>query len=50
MIKLAKFLSEKKMRLIDMFKMLDDQKTFSLDKSEFVKRMKVICFYKIIKN
>lgn len=50
MVKLAKYLSEKRMRLIDMFRILDKQNKFELDKTEFIRRMKVIFDFKDLHN
>lgn len=41
MIKLARYLSDKRMRLVDMFRILDKQNKFEMDKTEFMRRMKV---------
>ena len=41
MIKLARYLSEKRMRLVDMFKVLDKGVTHQMNKEDFGRRMKV---------
>jgi Ca2+-binding EF-hand superfamily protein len=41
MMKLAKYLSEKRMRLVDMFRVLDKQNNLAMDKVEFIRRMKI---------
>jgi hypothetical protein len=41
MIKLAKFLSDKKFRLIDMYRILNKNNTLEMDREEFIRRMKV---------
>ena len=41
MIKLAKFLADKKFRLIDMFRILNKNNSLEMDKDEFIKRMKI---------
>ena len=41
MIKLARYLSEKRMRLLDMFRVLDKNNSLELSKDEFSRRMKV---------
>lgn len=44
MIKLAKFLSDKKFRLIDMYRILNKNNTLEMDREEFIRRMKVNIF------
>jgi Ca2+-binding EF-hand superfamily protein len=41
MVKLTKFLSEKRMRLVDMFRILDKKGTLEIAKDEFMRRLKV---------
>ncbi|CAF0773135.1 unnamed protein product [Brachionus calyciflorus] len=41
MIKLARFLGEKRMRLIDLFRVLDRGNKLEMDKIEFIRRMKL---------
>lgn len=41
MIRLARYLGEKRMRLIDMFRVLDKNNKLEMNKTEFIRRMKV---------
>jgi hypothetical protein len=41
MVKLARYLSEKRMRLVDMFKVLDKVNSKQMSKDDFARRMKV---------
>jgi hypothetical protein len=42
MLKLSKFLIEKRLRLIDMFRILDKKQMLRMEKEEFMKRLKVL--------
>jgi hypothetical protein len=52
MLKLSKFLIEKRLRLIDMFRILDKKQTLKMEKDEFIKRLKVelLFFWSIYKT
>ena len=41
MMKLSRYLSEKRLRLIDMLRILDKKQSFKLEKGEFIKRLKI---------
>jgi len=42
MLKLSKFLIEKRLRLIDMFRILDKKQMLRMEKEEFIQRLKVL--------
>lgn len=42
MMRLAKYLNEKRLRLIDMFRILDKKQMLKMEKDEFIKRLKAI--------
>lgn len=44
MIKLARYLNDKRLRLIDMFRILDKENTLEISKNDFMRRFKVFYF------
>ena len=48
MLKLANYLVEKRLKLVDMLKILNSQNTVSIDKNEFCRRLKVNFYYAFV--